>query len=170
MTLPGVDYYSALLILMEIGDVTRFPDAKHLCSYAGLVPRVSQSGDHMHRGGIHKQGPAALRWIMVVCAHAAVKVRNSRWQREYQRLSRRIGTKKAIVAIARKILTVVFALLVKNEDYIEKDPKMYKRKILRMNMRARDMPVSDISGRVDRLSPEALERLISGEDGYGIPG
>lgn len=169
MTLPGVDYYSGLLILMEIGDVTRFPDAKHLCSYAGLVPRVSQSGDHMHRGGIHKQGPGALRWIMVVCAHAAVKARNSRWHREYQRLSRRIGAKKAIVAIARKMLTVVFALLVKNEDYVEKDPKMYQRKILRMKWRAREIPVSDVSGRVDRLSPEALERLISEEDGYAVP-
>ena len=170
MTLPGVNFYSALVILMEIGDVTRFPDAKHLCSYAGLVPRVSQSGNFLHRGGIHKQGPPALRWIMGICANAAARVKNSRWRRDYLRLSKRIGNKKAKVAIARKMLTVVFALLTKNEDYIEMDPSRFGRKIREMNARAKDLPVPNVSERVDQLSPEALETLICEEEEYAVKG
>ena len=170
MTLPGVNYYSAMVMLTEIGDVTRFPDAKHLCSYAGLVPRVSQSGNTIHRGSIHKQGPAALRWIMVVCANSAAQVKNCRWRRDYQRLSKRIGAKKAKVAIARKMLTVVFALLTKNEDYVAMDPHKFKRKIQNMNYRAKELPVPNVAERVDQLSPEALETLISEEDAYDVPG
>lgn len=73
MTLPGVDFYSAQVILEEIGDITRFPSEKHLSSYAGLVPRVMQSGATLRMGHIHKQGPKALRWILTTCAHVAAK-------------------------------------------------------------------------------------------------
>jgi transposase len=170
MTLPGIDYYSAMVILTEVGDINRFPDAKHLCSYSGLVPRVHQSGDTLYRGGIHKQGPGALRWILVVCAHSAVKARNSRWRREYQRLSKRIGHKKAIVAIARKMLTVVFALLTQNADYAEMDPDGYKRKIQRMNRRAQELPVPDVSERVDQLAPDSIASLMAEEVGFNAVG
>jgi transposase len=65
MTIPGVSYYSALLILSEIGEVGRFPSAKHLCSYAGLVPSVYSSGSKPFHGRITKQGSRWLRWICV---------------------------------------------------------------------------------------------------------
>ena len=65
MTIPGVGYYSALLIKSEIGDVKRFPSAKQLCSYAGLVPSTHASGNSCYHGHITKQGSKWLRWILI---------------------------------------------------------------------------------------------------------
>ena len=65
MTIPGIDYYSATLILAEIADVKRFVSYKQLCSYAGLVPSVQQSGSSRRYGRITKQGSKWLRWILV---------------------------------------------------------------------------------------------------------
>lgn len=61
MTVPGVGYYSALLTKSEIGDVRRFPSAKQLCSYAGLVPSTHASGNACYHGHITKQGSRWLR-------------------------------------------------------------------------------------------------------------
>ena len=67
-TLPGVGHYTALLILAEIGDIARFPDPKHLVSYAGLAPKVHASGGHIYTGHISKQGSRWLRWILIGAA------------------------------------------------------------------------------------------------------
>ena len=67
MTIPGVGYFSALAILAEIGDIRRFPNEKRLCSYAGLVPSVDQSGDTRRLGHITREGSGLLRWILVEC-------------------------------------------------------------------------------------------------------
>jgi len=64
MTVPGVGYYTALLTKSEIGDVRRFPSAKQLCSYAGLVPSTYASGNTCYHGHITKQGSRWLRWIL----------------------------------------------------------------------------------------------------------
>jgi transposase len=64
-TTPGVGRFGALLILAEIGDVLRFPDARHLVSYAGLAPSVHSSGGRTYHGRITKQGSPLLRWILV---------------------------------------------------------------------------------------------------------
>lgn len=64
-TMPGIGAYSALLILSEIGDIQRFPDSRHLCSYAGLVPSVHASGGKTRLGRLTKQGSSWLRWILV---------------------------------------------------------------------------------------------------------
>lgn len=55
-TIPGVGYYIALLLVVEIGDMNRFPDSESLCSYGGLVPTVWQSGDSTHHGGHNPRG------------------------------------------------------------------------------------------------------------------
>jgi transposase IS116/IS110/IS902 family protein len=56
MTVPGIGYYSALLIVSEIGDINRFPDSYHLCSYAGLIPSTHSSGGITYHGSITKTG------------------------------------------------------------------------------------------------------------------
>ena len=61
-TIPGIGFQIALIVLAEIGDVGRFPDANHLVSYAGLAPRVRSSGGKTKLGSITKQGSSALRW------------------------------------------------------------------------------------------------------------
>jgi len=63
MTIPGVGYYSALLIKSEIGDINRFPSAKQLCGYTGLIASTYSSGDTTFHGHIVKQGSKWLRWI-----------------------------------------------------------------------------------------------------------
>ncbi|MGC9146175.1 MAG: IS110 family transposase, partial [Nitrososphaeria archaeon] len=64
MTVPGISYYSALLIASEIGDISRFPDSSHLVSYAGLAPSTRSSGGKTYYGPITKQGSKYLRWIL----------------------------------------------------------------------------------------------------------
>lgn len=68
-TIPGISYFSALLIVCEIGDISRFATAYKLCSCTGLVPRVHSSGRVARYGPITKQGSRYLRWIMVGLSH-----------------------------------------------------------------------------------------------------
>jgi len=103
MTVPGVGYYSALTIKSEIGDVKRFPSAKQLCSYAGLVPSTYASGNTCYHGHITKQGSKWLRWMLIEAAIHAVK-RPGPLRRFYHKLERKKGGKVAKVATARKLL------------------------------------------------------------------
>ena len=120
MSIPGVDYYSALVILSEIGDIHRFPDAKKLVGYAGLAPRVYQSGKTKHHGHISKDGPSILRWVLTLSAHGVIK-KPGKLRRFYLRLSKRIGKSKAIVATARKLLIIIYHMLTKQMEYEERD-------------------------------------------------
>ena len=74
MSIPGVDYYTAVAIYSEIGDITRFEDAEHLSSYTGLVPRVDQSGSTAIYGHITKSGPSVLRYFVVNSVHTLIKL------------------------------------------------------------------------------------------------
>jgi transposase len=163
MTLPGVDFYSAQVILEEIGDITRFPSEKQLSSYAGLVPRVAQSGTAVRMGPIHKQGPKALRWILTTCAHAAVRS-PGKFQRLFHRWERRLGRGKAIVAVAHRMIEVIFALLSRGESYSEERSEKTRAKIVRMKNRARALPLCDPTSRMAGLGPVAQE-LLRGSKG-----
>ena len=99
-----------MLLLAEIGDIGRFRDKQALCSYAGLVPRVRESAGKAARGGITRQGSPWLRWILVEAAQVAT--RTSPAAREYfLRLRRKKHPHVARVALARKLLYAVYALL-----------------------------------------------------------
>ncbi len=163
MTLPGVDFYSAQVILEEIGDITRFPSEKHLSSYAGLVPRVMQSGQTLRMGRIHKQGPKTLRWILTTCAHSAVKS-PGKFQRLFRKWEKRLGKGKAIVAVAHKMIEVIFALLARNEPYSEERTERTHAKLVRMKGKARALPLRDVAERWARLSPSA-RAVLSGARG-----
>jgi transposase len=136
ITIPGVDYYSALAILSEIGDIRRFPDAKKLTSYAGLVSSTRRSNKIIRHGHITKEGPEILRWILICDTHAAVK-REGKLNRFYKRLSKRIGANKAIVATARKMLVIIYHMLVNQSPYEERDDDLTYRKFQRMLYKAR---------------------------------
>jgi len=117
-SMPGIGYYSALLILAEIGDITRFPTDKQLCSYAGLVPSVHESGDHTRYGHITKEGSSWLRWIMLEAAQQAAR-KPGQLSRFHARVARKHGRKAAHVALARKMLEIVHHLLTHQECYQE---------------------------------------------------
>ena len=115
-TIPGISYYSALLIKAEIGDVNRFPSKFKLISYAGLCPSIKQSGNKEIRGHITKQGSRMLRWILVQCANVAI--RHDEYLRNfYLRIKRRRGHNIAIVATARKMLVCIYYMLKRKEVY-----------------------------------------------------
>ena len=104
--IPGIGPFIALLLVAEIGDIQRFPTAKHLASYTGLVPSLYASGERRWGGAITKQGSTLLRWALVQAAHQAA--RSARFSAYYQRQRERLGAAKAIVALARKLAVISF--------------------------------------------------------------
>lgn len=118
VTIPGMGYYSALLIKSEIGDINRFPSAKQLCSYAGLIPSTYSSGNTTFHGHITKQGSRWLRWILAqAVAHCVTKP--GHLQKFYFRLARRKGKKIARVATERKLLEWIYHMLKERKTFQE---------------------------------------------------
>jgi transposase len=109
-TIPGIAAYSAMLILAEVGEIERFPTKRALASYAGLTPSVRESAGKRKRGSIGHHGSGMLRWIMLQVAQVAA--RHSPAARAwYLRLKQRKPAQVAKIALARKLLTAVWALL-----------------------------------------------------------
>jgi len=108
-TLPGVGQVTALVILAEIGDISRFASARKLASWAGLTPTVRGSDLTVRHGHISKQGSAWLRWVLNQAAQTAK--RSPEFAASYQAIARRRGKKIATIAIARKLLTRAYHLL-----------------------------------------------------------
>jgi transposase len=107
--LPGVGPYTALVLLAEIGDITRFASARKLASWAGLTPTVRGSDRIVRHGHISKQGSAWVRWVL--CEAAQTAKRHPDYAASYQAIARRRGKKIATTAIARKLLTRAYHLL-----------------------------------------------------------
>ena len=119
-TIPGVGYYSALVIASEIGDISRFPHSDNLCSYAGLVPSTYSSGGRTRHGGITKHGSSMLRSVLCECVLSHKRIRkDSNISRFHARLARKKGNPKATVAAASKLLRVCYWLLKEGREYSE---------------------------------------------------
>ena len=103
----GVGRYIAMLIIAEVGDITRFPSARHLCAWAGLTPTVRSSHGKARLGHISGQGSPALRWALVEAAQHT-PTGGGPLRAAYERISKRRGKQVAKVAVARKILTLCF--------------------------------------------------------------
>jgi len=108
-TLPGVGEFTALVMVAEIGDISRFGSARKLASWAGLTPTVRGSDLHVRHGHISKQGSVWLRWAMNQAAQTAK--RSPEFAASYAAIARRRGKKIATIAIARKLLTRAWHLL-----------------------------------------------------------
>jgi transposase len=118
MTIPGVGYHSALLIKSEIGDIRRFPSAKQLSAYAGIIPSTYSSGNITFHGHITKQGSSWLRWIMAeVILHCTRKP--GHLQQFYLKLKLRKGEKIARVAAERKLMEWIYHMLKGQKTYEE---------------------------------------------------
>jgi len=116
MSIPGISYYSALMIMAEIVDIRRFQSTKKLCSYSGLIPSTYQSGDTARHGGITKQGSVWLRRILIQSANVAIRY-DDVLSEFYKRIERKKGHNKAIVATARKMLKYIYIMLTLGIDY-----------------------------------------------------
>lgn len=135
MTMTGVGYFSAMLLLAEIGDINRFSSDKRLASWAGLAPRVHQSGEKTRIGGVSGPGNKRVRWVMVQCAHSACRF-DPRLRSFYERYSQRRGGKKAVVAVAHEMIRIVFFMLKRGEAYRGENRGMTERKLKSMERKA----------------------------------
>jgi transposase len=107
--LPGVGPFTALVILAEVGDISRFGSARQLASWAGLTPTVRGSDRVAHYGHISKEGSVWLRWVL--CEAAQTAKRSPEFAAAFQRIAKRRGKKIATTAIARKLATRAWHLL-----------------------------------------------------------
>jgi transposase len=117
-SVPGVGKLSGATILAELGDVTRFHNGRQVASWCGFAPFVSQSAGVTKIGGITKRGSRWLRRVMVEVAHVAVRM-DCRFRDMFWRITSRKCKKVAYVAVARKLLTIIWHLLSNAEVYVE---------------------------------------------------
>jgi transposase len=129
MTVPGVSVITATTFIAAIGDIRRFPSARQVIGYLGLDPKVRQSGSTPARHGrITKQGSAAVRHVLVEAAWVAVR-QPGPLRAFYERVRARRGGQVAAVATARKMASLFWCLLVRQQDYAFTQPSLTAKKI-----------------------------------------
>jgi transposase len=118
-TIPGISRRAAEVLLAEIGpDMSRFPTAGHLASWAGMCPGNNESAGK-HLSGRTRKGSPWLRQVLVEAAHGASHTKNSYLSAQYRRLAARRGRKKALIAVGHSILIMAYYVLVRKEEYRE---------------------------------------------------
>jgi transposase len=120
-TLPGVAPYTALFLSSAFDDVSRFPDSKHACAYLGLVPSLHQSGDSSFTGHITRDGNKFLTRNLVECARVSVR-KDPHLREFYLKLRHKRGERKALIAVARKMVSYAYWMLKRNVTYEELAP------------------------------------------------
>lgn len=116
-TIPGCALFSALVLISRIGDLSRFASPRALANYFGLTPTCRNSGEQTKRlGGISKEGSKLVRLVLGLMVTQLV--RHDAWMRAfYRRIKKRRGAKIARVAVMRRLCTVIYRMLQKNEPY-----------------------------------------------------
>ncbi len=149
-TIPGVKRASAITIISEIGtDMSQFANSKRLCCWAGLTPGNNESAGKKKSVRITRAG-VYLKPALVQVAHAAVKSNDSPYYKvKYERISKRRGKKRAIIAIARMILTAIYHMFVTGEEFNPSD--LYKV----------DMPQEMVEKQKEKAIKQAAKLLIS---------
>lgn len=117
-TIPGIGDVIATSFIAEVGDIKRFASPEKLASYAGLTPITRQSGEKEWSGPISKHGSTTLRYLLIEAAYSHIRyAKDSKLTRFFEMKKQAKGTKKAIVATARKMLEVIFYMLNRREAY-----------------------------------------------------
>jgi transposase len=121
-TIPGIGELLGLTIAAEIGDVARFGSPRKLIGYAGMAPRINQSGERSRTGALSKAGSRTLRWAAVEAAHQSWRPTNP-WHQLYTQLAARHGKNPAKSAVARKVLIATWHVLSRNEPFKPSRPR-----------------------------------------------
>ncbi len=116
LSIPGIGFVTAEIVLAELADIERFTSQKQVVAYAGLSPGQRESAGKCQELHLEKTGSKMLRWAMVEAAWRLVR-QTTKWKRVYEQLKQRLRAKKAIVAVARRLLTVVTAILKSGKPY-----------------------------------------------------
>jgi hypothetical protein len=128
ITIPGIDRRTAWTIVAEIGvDMSVFGDARHLASWAGLCPGNRESGGKRMSGRTRKAN-RYVRRVMCQAAWAASHTKQTYLSAFYRRMCVRKGAPKAVMALAHHLLTVVFQILSRGEEYVELGGDYYDRR------------------------------------------
>ena len=115
-SIPGVGVITAMEILLELQDINRFSRADKLAAYVGLTPSQYSTGDHVRMGHITGIGKSSLRTMLIEAAWVLVR-KDTEWDKKYTELRYRTGSKRAIVAIARRLLLMARRLLIDHRMY-----------------------------------------------------
>jgi transposase len=115
-TIPGVGPVTVDVVVSELGDIRRFKSVKAVSAYAGLAPKVRESAGKRKELAITKEGSPLLRWAPVEAGWRVIR-QSAAWRRTYEGITRRAGGKKAIVAVARRRLVVMAAMLRDGANY-----------------------------------------------------
>jgi transposase len=134
MTLPGVDFTVAQALLAALGEIGRFPDGNRAAAYLGLVPSTYQSGEHCYHGRITKQGRSHARWLLVEAAQHLDRHPGPLGV-FFRRIARKKNRNVAVVATARKLVSIAWHMLVHNEPYRYAQPVTVQAKLDRLRLR-----------------------------------
>ncbi len=115
-SIPGVGEITTEVYLAEVADVRRFRSQKRVVAYAGLAPGLRESAGRRHDLGITHAGSRMLRWSLCQAAWQLVR-RDARWRGIFEGLAQRRGRKKAITAVARRLLCVMTSLVTRGQAY-----------------------------------------------------
>jgi transposase len=127
-TIPGVDRMSAISIVAETGgDMSRFPTAGHLCSWAAMCPGQNESAGK-RRSGKTRNGNRFLRATLIQSGLAAARKNRSALQAQYRRIKRHAGHKKAVVAVGHQILEIAFHIMRDGVNYRELGADYFDRR------------------------------------------
>jgi len=124
-SIPGINYFSAMLIKTEIIDVQRFSSFNRLCAYAGLAPRVSQSANKTIHGPLNVNRRKHLQWILLENVYHFIKALPEKTQR-YSIIAKRKGHNSAKVALARELLKIIYHLLKEKRVFYKNKDRSYK--------------------------------------------
>lgn len=161
LQLPGIGLITAMTILGAIGEIERFPTAKKLVGYAGLGARIHASGQTHRTGGITKQGRKELRAVLIEAAWIAVRY-DQHWREQFDPLADRIGRQKAIVAIARKLLVVIWHVLTAQVADRKAQPQQVARYFITWGRQLRVK--STLGLKASQFARQQLDRLKLGQD------
>lgn len=161
MSCPGIGEISAATLIAEIDDFNDFSSGDKLASWLGLVPNVYQSADKYYNGRITKRGSKIARWILTQVAQAASRKKASKLKEFFNRKKKTIGYQKAIIALARKIVTIIWHLITKDEMYEDETGyqkgEIRKRKIVetaQISIDERISIISEIFAIVNKREPD----------------
>jgi len=145
MSIPGVGFTTAAAIMAEIGNIDVFSKPKKLVGWSGLAPSINESAGKSSNGHITKKGNKFLRTILVLAANSIAIGRPNKLRFFYQRIKGKKGHKKAIVALARKLVSIIHHLLTFKEVYSEEEGKQKKFKLPKF-IPVKDFSIDDMIG------------------------
>jgi transposase len=139
MSHPGISSFTAVAIKARVGDASRFPTKKHLCSYAGVVPKAANSGEYVSEHSHVKHGDDVLKYALTCAVRGAVRANADSTVKKFynKQIERGMDPKKAEVAAARKLACIVWKILTSKQRYPDEDEYLTKKKTRETTSKAR---------------------------------